>query len=93
MIMNNRYQIEGHTMTVATKPVVTVAGLRATIGSCLEQAHYGNPVFVTKHGRPYAALVTAQDGELIALAQQAIEAGVLSDMGELLDVAHQVAAT
>jgi prevent-host-death family protein len=52
---------------------VSVAALRARIGPLLERAHFGKVVWVTKHGRPYAAIIGLLQLQLLELAIEVSE--------------------
>lgn len=41
----------------------SVSEVKAKLSECIRDAEYGEPVVITRHGRPVAALVGAEDFE------------------------------
>lgn len=52
---------------------VTVADLRKGLGDVLENAHHNGPVMVSKRDRPYASVVSHDDGQLVTSLRQIAE--------------------
>ena len=42
---------------------ISVAKAKATFSDCIRQVEVGSPVLITRHGKPVAALVRAEDLE------------------------------
>lgn len=52
---------------------VSVADLRKGLGHVLEKAHHDGPVMVKKRDRPYASVVSHDDGKLVTDLRQVAE--------------------
>ena len=60
----------------------SVAEAKATLSECIRQVEQGEPLVITRHGRPVVALVRAEDfGRLEQLRQAGPEGGLASLAG------------
>ena len=65
---------------------VSVASLRLNLGEALGQAHYNNRIVpVQNHGKPYAAVVSHSDAELLAFLKEASSSPVGSELRSAAD--------
>ena len=47
-------------------PEIKIAEFRAELGRYLESAHHSSRVQIVKHKRPYATVVSVDDGEILS---------------------------
>lgn len=59
---------------------LSVAEVKATLSEQIREAERGEPVVITRHGRPVAALVSAEDLEALERLRAAGPAGGLASI-------------
>lgn len=59
---------------------LSVAEVKATFSECIREAETGEPVVITRHGKPVAALVRAEDLEHLERLRAAGPEGGLSNL-------------
>ena len=65
---------------------LSLAEAKATLSECIREVERGEPVVITRHGKPVAAIVTANDlDQVLRLRAASPKAGLASLIGKLKD--------
>ncbi|MBA3708740.1 MAG: type II toxin-antitoxin system Phd/YefM family antitoxin [Planctomycetes bacterium] len=66
----------------------SIADTKAHLSSCVASAESGEPVLITRHGRPVAAMISAQDWERLQAVKSHRRRGLLALVGGWEDAAE-----
>jgi prevent-host-death family protein len=82
LVQNGYFSLNDHIWRNAMLRSLSLADAKATLSECVREAETGEPIIITRHGRPVAALVRVEEVErLRRLRAAGPESGLASLAG------------